>query len=359
MTIFFIAVCMLCLWKMKFTKPLISGMNEYYLDMNRTNSMKGIFILLVFLSHARNCISMLPQYTSDPLNSIYDVFQNHLGQGIVVMFLFYSGYGVMESVKKKGEHYIKQFPKKRFAKTLFNFDLAVILFIIVDQCLGILKDYSVPKVILSFTGWESVGNSNWYIFAILILYLITYVAFKIFKDKYSKAAVLVTVLTVVYIAVLSFFKVSWWFDTVILYPLGIWYSIGKEKIEAFIRKKLVNYWILFMLSVFVFIFSHIFRSNILIYELSQVSLCAVIVCVTIKVDINNKMLEFFGSHLFEIYILMRIPMIVLLQFNLTNTYLFVTVSFIVTVILAVLFKRFLSYINNKMFSGKVKHKNEF
>lgn len=359
MTVFSLFILFCCLWKIKIAKPLKSGINDSYLSMDRTNSIKGIFILLVFLSHARNCISMLPQYMSDPLNSIYDVFQNHLGQGVVVMFLFYSGYGVMESIKKKGEKYINLFPKNRFAKTLLNFDIAVILFIIVDLCLGILKDYSVPQVILSFTGWESVGNSNWYIFAILIMYLITYASFKIFKDKYSKAAVLVTVLTVVYIAVLSFFKDSWWFDTVLLYPLGIWYSIGKDKIESFIRKKPVNYWILLMLSVFVFIFSHIFRGNILLYEISQVSLCAVIVCVTMKVDVNNKILGFFGSHLFEIYILMRIPMIILLQFNITNTYLFVAISFIVTVILAVLFKRFLSYIDSRIFSGKARTKTDF
>lgn len=359
MTVFSLFILFCCLWKIKIAKPLKSGINDSYLSMDRTNSIKGIFILLVFLSHARNCISMLPQYASDPLNHWYNIIQNHLGQGIVVMFLFYSGYGVMESIKKKGTEYINAFPKQRLGKTLFHFDLAVILFIMADLCIGTLKNYSVPHVLLSFIGWESVGNSNWYIFAVLILYLITFVSFKLFQNQYSKAAALVTALTVVYIAVLAFFKDAWWFDTVLLYPLGIWYSIGKDKIESFIRKKPVNYWILLMLSVFVFIFSHIFRGNILLYEISQVSLCAVIVCVTMKVDVNNKILGFFGSHLFEIYILMRIPMIILLQFNITNTYLFVAISFIVTVILAVLFKRFLSYIDSRIFSGKARTKTNF
>lgn len=337
---------MLCLWRIKFAKPVLSGFNENYLAVDRTNAIKGLFILLVFLSHARNCISTLPQYASDPLNSFYDIFQDHLGQGVVVMFLFYSGYGVMESIKKKGSDYIHTFPKNRFAKTLLHFDIAVLLFVILDLCLGTLKDYSVLHVLLSFTGWESIGNSNWYIFAILILYLITYFAFKIFKNKTSKAVWLVTVLTVVYITVLALVgKDAWWFDTVLLYPLGMWYSVGKDKIETFVRKKPINYFALLILCCTVFIVSHLLSSNIICYEISLVALCAVIVVVTIKVDINNKILEFFGKHLFEIYILMRIPMIVLLHFEETNSYLFVAISFVVTLLISVLFKKFFNIVD--------------
>lgn len=337
---------MLCLWRIKFAKPVLSGFNENYLAVDRTNAIKGLFILLVFLSHARNCISTLPQYSSDPLNSFYDLFQDHLGQGVVVMFLFYSGYGVMESIKKKGSDYIHTFPKNRFAKTLLHFDIAVLLFVILDLCLGTLKDYSVLHVLLSFTGWESIGNSNWYIFAILILYLITYFAFKIFKNKTSKAVWLVTVLTVVYITVLALVgKDAWWFDTVLLYPLGMWYSVGKDKIETFVRKKPINYFALLILCCTVFIVSHLLSSNIICYEISLVALCAVIVVVTIKVDINNKILEFFGKHLFEIYILMRIPMIVLLHFEETNSYLFVAISFVVTLLISVLFKKFFNIVD--------------
>lgn len=349
MTVFLIVVFLLSLWKIKFTKPLMSDINENYLTVERTNSIKGIFILLVFLSHARNCISMLPQYSYDPLNSVYNIIQNHLGQSIVVMFLFYSGYGVMESIKKKGMDYINAFPKRRIAKTLFNFDIAVILFIITDLCLGRLKNYSVPQVLLSFTGWESVGNSNWYIFAVLILYLITFVSFKLFKNKYSKAAALVTALTVVYIAVSACFKDAWWFDTVLLYPIGMWYSLGREKIESFVRKKPVHYWMLFTVCAVVFAISHLLRSNAISYEISQVALCAVIIAVTMKVDINNKILGFFGNHLFEIYILMRIPMIILLHFDIANTYLFVAISFVTTVVLAVFFKKALLYLDGRLF----------
>lgn len=355
MTLFFACLLLMILWRIKFARPVLSGFNENYLAIDRTNCIKGIFILMVFLSHSRNYLSKLPEYTADPLNSIYDVIQNHLGQGIVVMFLFYSGYGVMESIIKKGSDYINVFPKQRFAKTLFHFDIAVMLFVIVDLCLGTLNNYSILEVLLSFTGWESVGNSNWYIFAILILYLITYFAFKIFKNKTSKAVWLVTVLTVVYIAVLALAgKDAWWFDTVLLYPLGMWYSVGKDKIETFVRKKPINYFGLLILCCAVFIVSHLLRSNIICYEISQVTLCAVIVAATMKIDINNKILEFFGKHLFEIYILMRIPMNMLLHFDIDNVYVFVSVSFAVTLLLAVLLKKVFTFSDSFLFAKNKK-----
>lgn len=352
MTVFLALIFLICLWKIKFAKPLMSGINENYLDIKRTDSMKGIFILLVFLSHARNCISTLPSYISDPVNSVYDVFQNHLGQGVVVMFLFYSGYGVMEQIKKKGNGYISTVPKIRIAKTLFNFDIAVIFFIIIDMCLGTLKNYSLPHVLLAFTGWESVGNSNWYIFDIIVMYLLTYIAFKVFKSNYKKALTVVTAFTVLFIAALALLKDSWWFDTILLYPLGMWFSVCKDKIEAFFKKKTVHYYILLAAVAVIFVVSHILRQNIFCYEVSQVALCALIVCVTLKIDIYNKALRFFGAHLFEIYILMRIPMLILLHFDVTNTYLFVIISFVSTVILAVLFKKLLSFLNGKIFYKK-------
>lgn len=87
------------------------------------------------------------------------------------------------------------------------------------------------------------------------------------------------------------------------------------------------------------------------YEISQVALCAVIVAATMKIDLHNKILQFFGTRLFEIYILMRIPMIVLLHFHITNTYFFVLISFAATVALAFLFKKVLKFVDGKIFKS--------
>ena len=94
----------------------------------------------------------------------------------IAMFLFYSGYGVMESIKKKGNHYIDAIPRTRVLATLINFDIAVALFAFISLISS--QDYTFSHYLLSFIGWKSVGNSNWYIFVIILCYLIVFISFR-------------------------------------------------------------------------------------------------------------------------------------------------------------------------------------
>ena len=73
-----------------------SGFQKNYLNKDNTNVIKGIFIFLIFLSHGRKYIDLGGIY-----DDAYLVMQNHIDQMVVSMFLFYSGYGMMEQIKKK------------------------------------------------------------------------------------------------------------------------------------------------------------------------------------------------------------------------------------------------------------------
>lgn len=57
--------------------------------------MEGIFVVFVFLSH-------FGQYEAMPWNEILLA----IGQLMVAPFLFYSGYGIMEQIQKRGDRYI-------------------------------------------------------------------------------------------------------------------------------------------------------------------------------------------------------------------------------------------------------------
>lgn len=135
---------------------------EDYLGRTQTDAIKGIFILLVVFSHFMGYVR---QAGGHALNM-------PLGQMIVTCFLFYSGYGVMEAIKRQGRAYIKTIPKRRILTTLLNFDIAVLAFIAVDLLLG--RALTWQQCLLSFVCWDSVGNSNWYIFAILLCYAVTF-----------------------------------------------------------------------------------------------------------------------------------------------------------------------------------------
>ena len=101
-----------------------------------------MFVILVIFQH-------WSQYVE--LNGIYDepylVLQAHLNQMIVAMFLFYSGYGMMESTKAKGIAYIKGIPGKRLLTVLVNFDIAVLIFFVVKSILG--ETFQVSTILFS------------------------------------------------------------------------------------------------------------------------------------------------------------------------------------------------------------------
>ena len=138
--------------------------NEAYLSKETTSTINGLFIALVFLSHFSQYSTYMSNYVGQ-----------RLGQLIVVMFLFYSGYGCMVQYMAKGRAYLQTFPKKRVLSTLVNFGIAVAIFVVVGLLLG--KSFSIKQVALSFVCWDSVGNSNWYIFAILLCYLAFWLVF--------------------------------------------------------------------------------------------------------------------------------------------------------------------------------------
>ena len=154
--IFPIVLLFICLYRIHFN---LRGFNADYISKNKTNSIKGIFILLVFINHS---VSYMTNYEYNN-NSIGDFLFSlcGIGQLVVVMFLFYSGYGVGESCKKKGLSYIKSIPKHRVLGTLLNFDIAVSVFILMNLLLGL--PLTIQRCLLSLIGWDYVGNSNWYI----------------------------------------------------------------------------------------------------------------------------------------------------------------------------------------------------
>lgn len=139
------------------------------MSYDTTNSVKGIFILIVFISHSIPYITNAGYQYANWGDSIFKYISGFIGQWIVAMFLFYSGYGIMEAISMKGISYLDNFPKKRILNVLLNFDVAVLFFIITNILLD--KHFTIVENILAFTGWTSVGNSNWYIFVILLCYV--------------------------------------------------------------------------------------------------------------------------------------------------------------------------------------------
>lgn len=312
--------------------------NEQYIDKATTATVNGFFICHVFLSH-------FSQYTH------VDAFVNYsgewFGQLMVVMFLFYSGYGCMVQFRKKGSDYLKRFPVKRILGTLVNFDIAVCIFAVV--CLLIGREISWRQFALSLVCWESVGNSNWYIFAILLCYLAFWLVFDKLVAKVSKFNGRGLILQIILIALvigLSRVKEPWWYDTIMSFGAGVMYAIYKEEIEAFVRRW---YWavLIGLIAAFMVIpyLPLISRYHFAMFNMKSVAFALIVVLLTMKFELRCPVFAWCGRNLFPIYIYQRIPMIALSMLDpagFTNLRMlcYFVLSILITVGIAILYPRF-------------------
>ena len=304
--------------------------NKEYLSKTNTAAVKGIFILFIVFSHSIQYVSYDDKYSKH----IYALIL-YMGQLVVTLFLFYSGYGVFESFKKKGEQYIKGFPKKRILRTLLSFDTVVLLYL--GLYITINRDFPIKQALLSLIGWESVGNSNWYIFDIVVLYAIAYFSIYVFERK--KYILLSSWgLSIVFVLFMILYKQPWWYNTIVCFPLGMTYSFFKDEIDKilFINKKYVM--ILICTFITAFVMKQYSETNVLYYELLSLSFSVLIVVITVKIEFRNVILKWFGDNLFYVYIVQRLPMIILSKWFSLDPYVFFLLSFVFTVVMAVIVK---------------------
>ena len=320
-------------------RPTTKGFNLDYLSKPTTNAVKGIFILLVFTSHVVPYIVGAGYVYDGIMGELFWWWHSWIGQWIVAMFLFYSGYGIMESIKKKGEDYVALIPRKRILTVLLNFDIAVLVYVILAWLLA--NEMSIGKILLSFVGWESVGNSNWYIFVIILAYLITYVSFVCFKNKRISTY---TVCSLLFLAmlVLSVFKGNWWYDTILCFGAGLLYSQHKVVAESFARKH-------YVLSLTIVLIACVLFYNVpywirgLRYNMFCIAFCLLNVLLTMKFRINSNLLIWLGENLFPLYIYQRFPMILLSSvaggyFVLQYPVSYAVICFAITILITFLYK---------------------
>lgn len=159
-------LCFVILIFIPFPKLVNCSSNEYdrYLDKDNTLPIKGFFVVLVFFRHFNQYITL----SSSFVDKAFGFVDSKSGQLIVTLFLFYSGFGIFESIKTK-EDYVRSFLRKRFLPVWISFVICVSFFLIYDLIVG--KAYDFGTILLSFIGWKSIGNSTWFMFVTFVLYL--------------------------------------------------------------------------------------------------------------------------------------------------------------------------------------------
>lgn len=327
----------------KFCSP--EKFNCDYLSKDNTSAINGIFVVLVFFRHFSQYINL-----NDSLgDSLYYEFNGYLGQLLVTSFLFYSGYGIMCSISAKGTAYVNTIPRKRILGVWLHFAIAVLLFLVCDLLLG--KHYSIKTVLLAFTGWSSIGNSNWYIFATLFLYLFVFIAFKISKSRKITGLLITAVLILAFVFVqMRVDRPQYCFNTIVCYPLGMLFALVKPYFEKICFRNDLTYYtcVAVVFSLFVFSFGYI-KEGFICHSIVSALFILLLVLISAKIKIKNGFLSLMGNHVFSIYILQRIPMMIFANLGLNkNAYVFLLLSFLTTIPLALAFDKLMVPLDKKL-----------
>ena len=321
-----------------------------YLSPKNTAAVNGIFSILIFFSHAFQYYSM-----NGVFDQPYIALRGYLGQTVVVTYLFFSGFGLMESIKKKKIDYVKSIPYHRFFKLWYKFAILVLAFLALRIYIG--DKTTIRQALFAFIGYTSLGNSNWYMLVTFALYVVIFLAFIIFRKNNYLGVAGVFVLTTAFVVLLRKLESpEYYYNTIFCLPVGMLFSLLKPYIDKLLMKNDIFWFGAFaVIGALTFYFGDRKVNSVVHYSLFSVCFVLLIVVLMMKTNIKSSVLDWFGQHIFSFFMIQRIPMILFKHWEITNRpYVFILCSFIATVVLVTAFDRLMEKTDALLFKSKKK-----
>lgn len=285
------------------------------LSKDQTSAVNGFFVAAVFLCHAYQ--SLLRPLGYDFLGRgdarFIWLFDSLFGGRLVVTFLAFSGFGLYEQIKRFGMPYVAQIPVKRCLVTYLNFAVAVAIFAVFDVC---LRGGGLKRIAWAFTGFTSLGNSNWYIVAIIFCYFFSWLSIKLcqyFNRSNVVGLVVLTALVLGFEWVLKMFgkSASWW-NTMLVFPFGAWLSYG----SGYLRQALKSCrFAIGCGAMFAFWAINNKVDNLWLNNVGGCLFVLVILLITTYFQIKNPLLAWLGNHVFPIYIYQKLFFLIIVNLH--------------------------------------------
>lgn len=280
MELLFAVFFLLFLYKIKF------GVSDEFMSKDYTTYLRGICALAIMLRHIR-----ITDFA--PLN-VFD----YLGNPIVGIFFFLSGYGMLTRIKQTGiDNYMNGFILKRcvplFVEYIFVWIFNFVCMFLVSGNFNFLKKIITPY--------------SWFIIMIEVLYIVFYIGYKLFKDNLKRLIIFVTISELALIIALSVFGVGeCWYLSLLCFSGGMIYSVvnlNKKRtlplIFGFGALAVVATGAEYVLSDK----PKIIVLWALIYNVSVLSLAIVALSIGRYVRFKNPVFELCGKMSLEIYLL--------------------------------------------------------
>lgn len=200
------------------------------LGFEDTYCLRGIAILMIIMGHTYN------GYPTDDALFYFPSWMHYLhmekwgGMGVGIFF-FLSGFGLFTSLCQRkviDKPYVYKKVKRLF-EPLFIYWIVELI------TLAIFHPSELTSQILQEMVTFSIhpGIENWFFKVIVVVYIITLILFKI-QLKNSTRAVIVSVLSLVYLVVMKELTFGqWWFNTILCFPAG---AVAAVKYEWFDKK---------------------------------------------------------------------------------------------------------------------------
>lgn len=292
--------------------------NDENMSLEQTKCFLGFCAVIVVLHHTAQatCASWLdPRYIRHGL----DIFLT-AGYPMVAIFFLCSGYGLYKSAKTKPD-FFKRFIPARIIPILTPMILTILVFV------GFRIWRKIPLTIdspFAVNGHELWHPNGWYIPAIIVMYILFYIGFGLFRKDWI--GILVVSLGIAgYIGYCIIFRYgTWWFNTPHMFLIGILLAKYEDRFFESCKKlyplRLIITIILCVilrylgdsggmiyLSVFHLQYNHetAYKADLfgcifqILYTLTFASLYYLL---SMKMRIGNPMLSFLGKITLELYL---------------------------------------------------------
>ena len=264
------------------------------------------------------------------------MFFYYYGILAVAFFFFCSGFGLMKR-RLTDDNYIKGFMRRRIFTVLVPFFICNYIYLTDALVNNILfrKHFGFGEVICSFFGIFLVNNEMWFAVEIMILY----VAFRLVFAKVKKPLTGMLIMTGIVLIMMTiglfsghaqtgvmsyWFKGEWWYNTILMFPLGMLYAYKEERINKVIKKAFAS--LLIASSVLFVVMDYIHRNliNDSIYwseyfnsknpildkliglgqeTLFEIIFLTFLVTLMSRIRINNPVIKFLGKISLEVIML--------------------------------------------------------
>lgn len=218
---------------------------EEALGRKHSKEILGFFAVCIVLHHL---VQQIGAENAGILSLLED-----MGVCFVGFYFFFSGYGLIQSYHGK-QDYLKGFFKKRLPAILIPFYVCIMVFLVYELCSG--KKYGVMECLAFLSGISLLNGHMWYIIEIFFLYLFFWISFRFCKkEKYACICMFSICFLMVMISLFlghdnKWFHGEWWYNTTMLFPLGMLFARYEKNILSFVRKYYIPVFVL-IASVYV------------------------------------------------------------------------------------------------------------